>query len=51
VLLNLLQNSIDALKTKTFEKEQPTIWIEGRLERDKSILVVRDNGTGIGASI
>jgi signal transduction histidine kinase len=48
VLLNLLQNSIYALKTKTFEKEQPTIWIEGRLERDKSILVVRDNGTGIG---
>jgi signal transduction histidine kinase len=48
-LLNLLQNSIDALKAKSFEKEQPTIWIEGRLERDKSLLVVRDNGTGIGA--
>jgi signal transduction histidine kinase len=47
-LLNLLQNSIDALKAKSFEKEQPTIWIEGRLERDKSLLVVRDNGTGIG---
>jgi signal transduction histidine kinase len=49
VLLNLLQNSIYALKAKPFEKEQPTIWIEGRLEREKSILVVRDNGTGIGA--
>jgi signal transduction histidine kinase len=48
VLLNLLQNSIYALKAKSFEKEQPTIWIEGRLERDKSVLVVRDNGTGIG---
>ncbi len=48
-LLNLLQNSIDALKTKTFEKEQPTIWIEGRLEQGKSLLVVRDNGTGIEA--
>ena len=47
-LLNLLQNSIDALKAKSFEKEQPTICIEGRLERDKSLLVVRDNGTGIG---
>ena len=47
-LLNFLQNSIDALKAKSFEKEQPTIWIEGRLERDKSLLVVRDNGTGIG---
>ena len=49
VLLNLLQNSIYALNAKSFEKEQPTIWIEGRLERDKSVLVVRDNGTGIGA--
>ena len=48
-LLNLLQNSIDALKTKSFENEQPTIWIEGRLERGKSLLVVRDNGTGIDA--
>jgi C4-dicarboxylate-specific signal transduction histidine kinase len=46
-LLNLLQNSIGALKAKSFENEQPTIWIEGRLERDKSLLVVRDNGTGI----
>ncbi|MGO8931118.1 MAG: ATP-binding protein [Limisphaerales bacterium] len=49
VLLNLLQNSIYALKAKSFEQEQPTIWIEGRLERDRSLLVVRDNGTGIGA--
>jgi signal transduction histidine kinase len=48
VLVNLLQNSIDALKAKSFANEQPTIWIEGRLERDKSLLVVRDNGTGIG---
>jgi signal transduction histidine kinase len=48
VLLNLLQNSIYALNAKSFEKEQPTIWIEGRLERDKSVLVVRDNGIGIG---
>jgi signal transduction histidine kinase len=48
-LLNLLQNSIDALKTKSFENEQPTIWIEGRLEGSKSLLVVRDNGKGIDA--
>jgi two-component system sensor histidine kinase PhcS len=47
VLVNLLQNSLDALKGKTFTEEKPTIWIEGRLEPGRSILVVRDNGTGI----
>jgi signal transduction histidine kinase len=48
VLTNLLQNSLDALKGKTFETpEKPTIWIEGRMEGGRSILVVRDNGTGI----
>jgi signal transduction histidine kinase len=49
LLLNLLHNSLDALKTKSFEQEQPTIWIEGRLEPGRSILVVRDNGPGIAA--
>ena len=49
VLVNLLQNSIDALKGKSFMNEQPTIRIEGRLEPGKSIVVVRDNGTGISA--
>jgi signal transduction histidine kinase len=47
VLVNLLQNSLDALKAKSFADGQPTIWIEGRLESGKSILVVRDNGGGI----
>jgi len=47
VLTNLLQNSLDALKAKTFENEKPTIWIEGRTEANRSFLVVRDNGTGI----
>jgi signal transduction histidine kinase len=47
LLTNLLQNSLDALKGKAFEHEKPTIWIEGRIEADRSILVVRDNGTGI----
>jgi two-component system, sensor histidine kinase PhcS len=48
VLVNLLQNSLDALKTKTFPAgEKPAIWIEGRIENEKSILSVRDNGTGI----
>ena len=47
VLVNLLQNSLDAVKSKQFEGEKPTIWIEGRLDPGTSILVVRDNGTGI----
>jgi signal transduction histidine kinase len=47
VLVNLLQNSIDAMKAKTFENEKPTVRIEGLLENNKSILRVRDNGPGI----
>jgi len=48
VVVNLLQNSLDALKAKTFSTgEKPTIWIEGRVENGHSILSVRDNGTGI----
>jgi two-component system, sensor histidine kinase PhcS len=50
VLLNLLQNSIDSLKIKTFaDGEKPAIWIEGRVENGQSILSVRDNGGGIDA--
>jgi two-component system, sensor histidine kinase PhcS len=48
ILVNLVQNSLDALRHKKFEGgEQPVIHIEGRLEDGKSIIVVRDNGTGI----
>jgi len=47
VLVNLLQNSMDALKSKTFQNEKPTIWLEGKTEKGKNILIVRDNGAGI----
>jgi two-component system sensor histidine kinase PhcS len=48
VIVNLLQNSLDALKMKSFASgEKPTIWIEGRVENGQSILSVRDNGVGI----
>jgi signal transduction histidine kinase len=47
ILVNLIQNSLDALGDKKFEGEKPAIWIEGKLEEGKSILVVRDNGMGI----
>jgi signal transduction histidine kinase len=48
VLVNLLQNSIDALAEKNFDGgEKPTIWIEGRVEGGRSLIIVRDNGMGI----
>jgi signal transduction histidine kinase len=47
VLLNLLQNSLDALREKSFQNEKPTIWVDGRLEKGKSLLTIRDNGVGI----
>ena len=49
VCVNLLQNSIDALKGKISETDKPAIWIEGREENGKSLLVIRDNGEGIDA--
>src|SRR5262245_4895662 len=49
VVVNLLQNSLDALSKKQFENEKPTIRIEGRVENGRSILSVRDNGMGIDA--
>jgi len=49
ILVNLLQNSLDALRHKDFAGEQPAIWIEGRVENERSFIVIRDNGTGIDA--
>jgi len=50
VLANLLQNSLDALKTKTFKNEKPVIRIAGRMENGLTFLSVRDNGPGIAAA-
>jgi signal transduction histidine kinase len=47
VLLNLLQNSLDALARKPFQGEKPTISIASRAEPDRTVLVIRDNGDGI----
>jgi two-component system sensor histidine kinase PhcS len=48
MMVNILQNSLDALKIKSFAGgEKPTIWIEGRVENGQSILSFRDNGGGI----
>jgi C4-dicarboxylate-specific signal transduction histidine kinase len=47
VMVNLLQNSVDALRRKSFTDDQPTIWIESRVESGRNLLRVRDNGPGI----
>jgi two-component system sensor histidine kinase PhcS len=49
ILVNLLQNSLDALRHKNFAGEQPVIRVEGRVENERSFIVIRDNGTGIDA--
>jgi len=46
VLENLVRNSLDAMATKEFNGEAPTVWIEGDA-KDDCALVVRDNGPGI----
>jgi signal transduction histidine kinase len=47
VLVNLLQNSLDAMREKKFETEPPAISIQSRTEGDRSLIVIRDNGPGI----
>jgi signal transduction histidine kinase len=48
VFVNLMQNSMDALADKKFDAGQkPTICIEGRVADDRSLVIIRDNGTGI----
>jgi signal transduction histidine kinase len=50
VLVNLFQNSLDALKTKKFsDGERATIQITGKNEDGRSSLIIRDNGPGIDA--
>jgi len=47
VLVNLLQNSLDALRRKSFDTQPPTIRVEGRAEDGRVLLTVWDNGPGI----
>ncbi len=47
VLINLLQNSLDAIRTKKFESGKPEIVISGEVVRETSRLTIRDNGEGI----
>ncbi len=47
VLVNLLQNASDAMKTKAYANETPAISIEGRIEDGRTVVAIRDNGPGI----
>jgi two-component system sensor histidine kinase PhcS len=48
VLVNLLENSIDALEEKKFpDGEQPIIHISSSEENGRSLIYLRDNGPGI----
>jgi signal transduction histidine kinase len=52
VLVNLVQNAIDALREKPFNNgEKPQIWISGKSEGHRTIITVRDNGPGIEKKI
>jgi two-component system sensor histidine kinase HupT/HoxJ len=46
VFMNLVQNAADA----TARREAPRLWIRGRLEEDRAIVELQDNGTGIPAA-
>jgi signal transduction histidine kinase len=47
VFVNLIQNSVDALKEKKFINESPLLSIKSRQENDMIYVTMRDNGTGI----
>jgi len=47
VLINLLQNAIDAFKKKQFLTDKPRIEIVGEQQHEKFLLRVKDNGPGI----
>ena len=52
VLVNVLENSIDALDEKKFAAgTAPTIAISSRVEGERSLIFIRDNGPGIKPEI
>lgn len=51
VLVNLVQNSVDALKEKKFTQGGPLLTLKSRRDSTRIFLSVRDNGTGIDPSV
>ena len=50
VFLNLLKNSMDALRENPGEDGEPTIWIGSEESLGKTRIRIRDNGPGIAAA-
>ncbi len=52
VIINLVQNALDAMKTKTYSSDDPpTINISAESLGDRVVITFRDNGPGIPESI
>lgn len=52
ILVNLLQNAIDALDEKKFaDGGKPEVWLTGKMEGNRSLIIIRDNGPGIDPKI
>ena len=49
VLVNLLQNALQALEKKHCSETGATIWLRGIEENGESLVIVRDNGEGIAS--
>jgi C4-dicarboxylate-specific signal transduction histidine kinase len=49
VMVNLLQNALQALAKKHSCEDVATIWVQGLEEYGESVIVVRDNGEGIAS--
>jgi signal transduction histidine kinase len=47
VLVNLLQNALQALEKRHCSETGATIWVRGSEENGESLIIVRDNGEGI----
>ncbi|HSE84916.1 MAG TPA: ATP-binding protein [Candidatus Binatia bacterium] len=49
VMVNLLQNALQALEKKHCSETGATIWVRGNEENGESLIIVRDNGEGIAS--
>ena len=51
VMINLMQNALDAIKEKDFGEEQPVIEVKGREDNGRCFITVKDNGPGMGPEV